>query len=42
MKVWTVADVMTRDVATVRRDTPYRDIVDVLTARRISAVPVVD
>jgi CBS domain-containing protein len=37
-----VDDVMTRDVATVRPDTPFHDIVDVLINRRVSAVPVVD
>jgi CBS domain-containing protein len=38
----TVNDVMSRDVARVREDTPYRAIVDLLMERRISAVPVVD
>jgi CBS domain-containing protein len=42
MKLWRVRDVMTHDVATVREETPYREIVDILTARRVSAVPVVD
>ncbi|GAB3809242.1 CBS domain-containing protein [Micromonospora zhanjiangensis] len=42
MRTWQVRDVMTPDVATVRADTPYREIVDVLTGRRVSAVPVVD
>jgi CBS domain-containing protein len=42
MKLWTVDDVMTKDVASVREDTPYREIVDILTARHVSAVPVVD
>lgn len=42
MKQWTVRDVMTTDVATVREETTYRQIVDVLAERRISAVPVVD
>lgn len=42
MKTWQVGDVMTTDVATVREETPYREIVDVLANRRISAVPVVD
>jgi len=36
-----VADVMTRDVATVSRSTPVADIVKLLIAKRISAVPVV-
>lgn len=35
-------DVMTRDVATVRADTPYRQIVDLLAERKVSAVPVLD
>jgi CBS domain-containing protein len=42
MKTWLVRDVMTREVATVGVDTPYRDIVDILAGRRISAAPVVD
>jgi CBS domain-containing protein len=42
MKSWLVSDVMTIDVATVTEETPYREIVDILTARRVSAVPVVD
>ncbi|MEV0807706.1 CBS domain-containing protein [Micromonospora sp. NPDC050200] len=42
MRTWQVGDVMTRDVATVGEETPYRDIVDVLIRRGISAVPVVD
>ncbi|BCB91842.1 CBS domain-containing protein [Phytohabitans suffuscus] len=42
MKLWTVADVMTADVATVTEETPYRAIVDILITRQISAVPVVD
>jgi CBS domain-containing protein len=42
MKQWQVRDVMTTDVAAVREDTAYREIVDVLAARRVSAVPVVD
>lgn len=42
MRTWQVGDVMTADVATVREDTPYREIVDVVTNRHISAVPVVD
>jgi CBS domain-containing protein len=42
MKTWYVSDVMTTDVAMVDEDTPYRQIVDVLAARRVSAVPVVD
>ena len=42
MKLWRVDDVMTRDVVSVREDTPYRDLVDLLINRRVSAVPVVD
>lgn len=42
MRTWRVADVMTVDVVTVAADTPYRDIVDTLTGRRVSAAPVVD
>ncbi|MGH3738324.1 MAG: CBS domain-containing protein [Micromonosporaceae bacterium] len=38
----TVQDVMTRDVATVTTDTPYREIVDLLAERKVSAVPVLD
>ncbi|HEX5596730.1 MAG TPA: CBS domain-containing protein [Micromonosporaceae bacterium] len=42
MRSWQVRDVMSADVATVREDTPYREIIDVLTERRVSAVPVID
>jgi CBS domain-containing protein len=42
MRTWRVSDVMTMDVAAVGAQTPYREIIDVVTARRISAVPVVD
>jgi CBS domain-containing protein len=42
MRTWHVDDVMTTEVFTVREDTPYREIVDTLTGRRVSAVPVVD
>lgn len=42
MRTWHVDDVMTRDVVTVGEDIPYREIVDLLTERQISAVPVVD
>ena len=42
MKLWRVDDVMTTDVATVRTDTPYREIVELLIRRRVGAVPVVD
>ena len=37
-----VADVMTKDVVTVRPDTGYKDIVETLAERRISGMPVVD
>jgi CBS domain-containing protein len=33
---------MTTDVATVNEETPYREIVDILTMRQVSAVPVID
>lgn len=42
MRSWEVGDVMTADVVTVKEDTPYRKIVDVLAERRVSAAPVVD
>jgi CBS domain-containing protein len=42
MRTWRVEDVMTTDVVAVTEDTPYREIVDTLTERRVSAVPVVD
>jgi CBS domain-containing protein len=42
MKLWRVSDVMTRDVVSVRQDTPYRELVDLLISRRVSAVPVLD
>ncbi len=42
MRAWQVDDVMTKDVATVGEETPYRQIVDMLIRRGISAVPVVD
>ncbi|MFC7530072.1 CBS domain-containing protein [Actinoplanes sp. GCM10030250] len=42
MKTWHVSDVMTTDVVAVGPDTPYRDLVDLLTGNRISAVPVID
>lgn len=37
-----VQDVMTTDVASVHADTPFKDIAEVLIARAVSAVPVVD
>jgi CBS domain-containing protein len=42
MKLWRVDDVMTRDVVSVPEDTPYRELVDLLISRRVSALPVVD
>lgn len=42
MRTWQVGDVMSTDVATVREDTPYREIIDMLASRHVSALPVVD
>lgn len=42
MRTWQVRDVMTTDVAAVGEDTPYREIIDVVIGRHVSAVPVVD
>jgi len=42
MKTWTVNDVMTTEVVSVDETTSYRDIVDLLVERHVSAVPVVD
>ena len=42
MKRNTVADVMTRRVATVTEETTYKQIVETLTKNGVSAVPVVD
>ncbi|MEV0214168.1 CBS domain-containing protein [Micromonospora sp. NPDC050695] len=42
MRTWQVGDVMTREVTTVVADTPYREIVDVLLRRGVSAAPVID
>ncbi|MDG4781553.1 CBS domain-containing protein [Micromonospora sp. WMMD961] len=42
MRTWQVGDVMTREVETVAVETPYREIVDVLLRRGVSAVPVID
>jgi len=38
----TVADLMTRDVITVRKETPIREIADLFTKHRIGSIPVVD
>ena len=37
-----VREVMTADVASVKRSTAFKDIAELLSARRISAVPVLD
>ena len=42
MRAWQVRDVMSTDVATVREDTPYREIIDVLTDGTSARCPVVD
>jgi CBS domain-containing protein len=42
MKRWQVADVMTTPVVSVRPDTGYQRVADLLVAHAISAVPVVD
>jgi CBS domain-containing protein len=42
MKTWTVDDVMTRAVVSVRETASYRDLVDLLIRHNFSAVPVVD
>ncbi|WP_433384838.1 CBS domain-containing protein [Micromonospora sp. KLBMP9576] len=42
MRTWQVGDVMTREVAFVVEETPYREVVDALVRRGISGVPVVD
>lgn len=42
MHRWDFGDVMTRDVAHVRLDTPHRKILNTLLDRRVSAAPVVD
>jgi CBS domain-containing protein len=42
MKKWTVQDVMTHEVVTVRFKTSYHDIVSLMAARGVSAVPVID
>jgi CBS-domain-containing membrane protein len=39
---WNVADVMTIGAISVREDTPFKQIVDLLEAHEINAVPVVD
>jgi len=42
MSRWSVADVMTVGAVSVEPDTPFKEIVDVLEAHGINAVPVVD
>ncbi|MFF5075796.1 CBS domain-containing protein [Actinoplanes sp. NPDC000266] len=42
MKTWTVDDVMTRAVVSVKTTDSYRDVVDLLIGKRLSAVPVID
>jgi len=42
MRTWQVGDVMTREVVAVEATTSYREIVDVVLRRGVSAVPVVD
>lgn len=42
MRTLTVASVMTQDVITVRPDTPFKAVVELLDEHRISAAPVVD
>lgn len=42
MRNWTVDDVMTKAVVSVAPDATYREVVDVLVGKRVSAVPVVD
>ncbi|TDO41883.1 CBS domain-containing protein [Paractinoplanes brasiliensis] len=42
MRTWTVDDVMTRAVVSAEPATTYRELVDLLAERRISAIPVID
>jgi CBS-domain-containing membrane protein len=42
MTQWLVRDVMTRDVLSITLRIPYREIVDALVDRKVSAAPVVD
>jgi CBS domain-containing protein len=42
MRIWTVKDVMTDNVVSVREDTSYKEIVETLSRYGVSAVPVVD
>jgi CBS domain-containing protein len=42
MSRWNVADVMTIGAVSVQEDTPFKEIVDLLEAHGVNAVPVVD
>lgn len=42
MSTLTVRDVMTRDVTSVRPDTPFKSVVWTLATRRVSGAPVLD
>lgn len=42
MRPWQVRDVMTADVLAVTEDAPYREVVEAVIGRRVSAVPVLD
>lgn len=42
MSRWDVADVMTVGAVSVQEDTPFKEIVDLLDAHEVNAVPVVD
>lgn len=42
MKIHTVGDVMTDEVVQAHRETPFKDVVRLVDAHRISGLPVVD
>jgi CBS domain-containing protein len=42
MAQWQVSDVMTTDVAAVRADTTFQQVAELIEARNVSALPVVD
>ncbi|WP_240670712.1 CBS domain-containing protein [Actinoplanes solisilvae] len=42
MRTWIVDDVMTQPVVTAEPSTSYRELIDLMASRRVSAVPVVD
>ncbi|MFB9339312.1 CBS domain-containing protein [Actinoplanes octamycinicus] len=42
MRTWHVSDVMTRDVVAVGPDASYRELVALMAAHRINALPVID